>query len=76
MFFSWLKNRREEKARAALEAELLFRFMSDRAWHEANLRAKDMTLPQEERVRALAVRWEIEQRLSEQSQAGSVTGAK
>ncbi len=74
MLFSWLRNRREAKARAALEAELLFRFMSDPDWQQANLRAKDMGLPQEERVRALAARWEIEQRLSEESQAGSTTG--
>jgi hypothetical protein len=77
MLFSWFINRREAKARAALEAELLLRFMTDRHWQEANIRAKDMSLPQEERVRALAARWEIEQRLNEESPTGSrVTGAK
>ncbi|MGB8315701.1 MAG: hypothetical protein WCE69_14580 [Aestuariivirga sp.] len=64
MLVSWLKNRKEAKARAAREAELLFHFMSDKAWQRAYMRAKDLTLPQEERVRAVAERWEIEQRLS------------
>ena len=64
VLMSWLKNRKEAKARAALEAELLFHFMSDKAWQRAYMRAKDLTLPQEERVRAVAERWEIEQRLS------------